>query len=74
MLMQQVDSRLLALKETVAENKTFLDERVCSMEGINADTKRKWQDFFMQAGDCTKDNADFSAAKHCRMEKLMQEW
>ncbi|XP_019153437.1 PREDICTED: kinesin-like protein KIN-5C isoform X1 [Ipomoea nil] len=68
-----VDARLLALKETVTENKTFLDERVSSMEGINVDTKRKWQDFFMQAGDYTKDSADFSAAKHCRMEKLMHE-
>nr|GMC88911.1 kinesin-like protein KIN-5C [Ipomoea batatas] len=68
-----VDARLLGLKETVTENKTFLDERVCSMEGINSDTKRKWQDFFVQAGDYTKDSADFSAAKHCRMEKLMQE-
>lgn len=69
-----MDARLLGLKETVTENKTFLDERVCSMEGINSDTKRKWQDFFVQAGDYTKDSADFSAAKHCRMEKLMQEW
>lgn len=44
------------------------------MEGITTDTKRKWQDFYTQAEGETKENADFSAAKHCRMELLLQKW
>ncbi|CAH9082652.1 unnamed protein product [Cuscuta epithymum] len=68
-----VDERLLSLKDSVGVNKSVLDEHVCSIEGINADAKRKWNDFFTQAGNHTKDNTDFSAAKHCRMESLMQE-
>ncbi|CAH9127774.1 unnamed protein product [Cuscuta epithymum] len=68
-----VDERLLSLKDSVGVNKSVLDEHVCSIEGINADAKRKWNDFFTQAGNHTKDNTAFSAAKHCRMESLMQE-
>ncbi|KAJ8537625.1 hypothetical protein K7X08_014165 [Anisodus acutangulus] len=67
-----VGARLVDLKETVSENKTFLDGHVSSMEGITTDAKRKWQDFYMQAEGETKENADFSAAKHCRVELLMQ--
>ncbi|XP_060177032.1 kinesin-like protein KIN-5C [Lycium barbarum] len=67
-----VDTRLVNLRETVTGNKTFLDGHVSSMEGITTVAKRKWQDYSAQAGSCTKENADFSAAKHCRMELLMQ--
>nr|GLL46193.1 kinesin-like protein KIN-5C [Ipomoea trifida] len=67
-----VDERLVELRETVTENKTFLDGRVTSMEGITTAAKRKWSDFFMQAGTNTKDSADFSAAKHCRMEASLE--
>ncbi|KAG5584002.1 hypothetical protein H5410_044436 [Solanum commersonii] len=67
-----VGARLGDLRETVSGNKTFLDGHVSSMEGITTDTKRKWQDFYTQAEGETKENADFSAAKHCRMELLMQ--
>lgn len=42
------------------------------MEGITNDAKRKWQDYLMQAENDVKDTADFSAAKHCRMELLLQ--
>lgn len=69
-----MDARLVELRETVTENKTFLDGRVTSMEGITKDAKRKWSDFFMQAGSDTKDSADFSAAKHCRMETSLEKW
>ncbi|VFQ87003.1 unnamed protein product [Cuscuta campestris] len=68
-----VDERLLSFNEDVSRNKSSLDEHIFSIEGINVDAKRKWIDFFTQAGDHTKDDADFSAAKHCRMERLMQE-
>ncbi|XP_060201161.1 kinesin-like protein KIN-5C [Lycium barbarum] len=67
-----VGAKLVDLRETVSGNKTFLDGHVYSMEGITTDAKRKWQDFYMQAEGETKENADFSAAKHCRMELLMQ--
>ncbi|KAK4343197.1 hypothetical protein RND71_039013 [Anisodus tanguticus] len=68
----EVGARLVDLRETVSGNKTFLDGHVSSMEGITTDAKRKWQDFYMQAEGETKENADFSAAKHCRVELLMQ--
>ncbi|XP_009768589.1 kinesin-like protein KIN-5C [Nicotiana sylvestris] len=67
-----VGARLVDLRETVSGNRTFLDGHVSSMEGITTDAKRKWHDFYMQAEGETKENADFSAAKHCRMESLMQ--
>ncbi|PHU05646.1 putative kDa kinesin-related protein [Capsicum chinense] len=67
-----VGTRLVDLRETVAGNKTFLDGHVSSMEGITTVAKRKWHDYSTQAGSSTNENADFSAAKHCRMELLMQ--
>ncbi|XP_057506959.1 kinesin-like protein KIN-5C [Actinidia eriantha] len=67
-----VDARLICLKETVTGNKTFLDGHVSSMEGITTDAKRKWQELSLQAENDAKDSADFSAAKHCRMELLIQ--
>ncbi|KAH7854811.1 hypothetical protein Vadar_018028 [Vaccinium darrowii] len=68
-----VDARLIRLKETVVGNKTFLDGHVSSMEGITTDAKRKWQELYLQADNDAKDSADFSAAKHCRMELLLQQ-
>ncbi|KAI3722354.1 hypothetical protein L2E82_33390 [Cichorium intybus] len=70
--MNQVDARLAGIKETCAGSKTFLDGHVSSVEGITTDAKRKWQEFYLQAENDAKDNADFSAAKHCRMELLLQ--
>lgn len=52
----------------------FLDGHVLTMDGITTDLKRKWEDSFTQADNSFKDNADFSAAKHCRMELLLQKW
>ena len=69
-----MDARLSGLNETVIGNKTFLDGHVSSMEGITTDAKRKWQEFSMQAENDAKDSADFSAAKHCRTELLLQQW
>ncbi|KAJ8570630.1 hypothetical protein K7X08_037602 [Anisodus acutangulus] len=67
-----VGTSLVDLRDTVTGNRTFLDGHVSSMEGITTVAKRKWQDYSIHAGSCTKENADFSAAKHCRMELLMQ--
>ncbi|KAI3471800.1 hypothetical protein Pfo_028453 [Paulownia fortunei] len=69
---EMVDARLGDLKDSVIGNKMFLDGHVSSMDGITSDLKRKWRDCFMQAESNFKDNADFSAAKHCRMELLLQ--
>lgn len=69
-----MDTRLVSLRETAAQNKTFLDGHVSSLEGISTDAKRKWQEFSSQAENEAKDSADYSAAKHCRMELLLQQW
>jgi kinesin family protein 11 len=44
------------------------------MDGIATDAKRKWMEFSMQAENDAKDGVDYSAAKHCRMEVLLQQW
>ncbi|GMI96676.1 hypothetical protein like AT2G36200 [Hibiscus trionum] len=67
-----VDARLVDIKERAVANKTFLDGHVSSMEGITTDAKRKWQAFATQAESDAKDTADYSAAKHCRIEELLQ--
>ncbi|KAJ6698367.1 125 KDA KINESIN-RELATED PROTEIN-LIKE [Salix purpurea] len=68
-----VDARLVDLRETATGNKAFLDVHVSSMECVSTDAKRKWQEFSMQADDGAKDIADYSAAKHCRLESLLQQ-
>ncbi|GFP82719.1 125 kDa kinesin-related protein [Phtheirospermum japonicum] len=67
-----VDARLDNLKHSATGNKIFLDGHVSTIDGITIDLKRKWQDSFLQTESNLKDNADFSAAKHCRMELLLQ--
>ncbi|XP_030926949.1 kinesin-like protein KIN-5C [Quercus lobata] len=68
-----VDTRLVDLRESAMANKAFLDGHVSSMEGITTDAKRKWQAFSTQAESDAKDSADYSAAKHCHMEELIQQ-
>lgn len=70
----QVDARLVGFRESAIAEKEFLDGHVSSMEGITNDAKRKWQSFSAQAENDSKDGADYSAAKHCRMEVLIQQW
>lgn len=69
-----MDSRLVGLRETVVGKRTILDGHVSSIEGITTDAKRKWQEFSIQTENDAKESADFSAAKHCRMELLLQKW
>lgn len=69
-----MEARLNDLKDSASGNKIFLDGHVSIVDGITTDLKRKWQDSFMHVESSFKDNADFSAAKHCRMELLMQKW
>nr|VDC70204.1 unnamed protein product [Brassica rapa] len=68
-----VDSRLHNFKDAVSSNKTFLDEHVSAVNNLAKDAKRKWETFSMQAENDAKEGADFSAAKHCRMELLLQQ-
>ncbi|KAG5043914.1 hypothetical protein JHK87_007829 [Glycine soja] len=70
--MDLVDSKLVDLRESGIKNKSFLDGHVSSMGDIVTNAKRKWQAFCVQAEKDAKDTADDSAAKHCRMEKLIQ--
>ncbi|KAK4749918.1 hypothetical protein SAY87_027367 [Trapa incisa] len=69
---EKVNARLNNLRDTAIGNKMFLDCHVSSMDGITTDAKRKWQAFVMQAENDAKESADYSAAKHCRMELLLQ--
>ncbi|RVX11854.1 Kinesin-like protein KIN-5C [Vitis vinifera] len=68
-----VDARLVDLRETAIGNKVSLDGHVSSMEGITTEAKRKWEEFSMEAENDAKDSAVFAAAKHCRMELLLQQ-
>lgn len=70
----QVDARLDDIRDTAIGNKIFLDGHVSAIDGIATDLKRKWQDSYVKAETNFKDNNDFSAAKHCRMELLLQKW
>ncbi|CDY43743.1 BnaAnng07580D [Brassica napus] len=68
-----VDSRLSNFKDAVSSNKTFLDEHVSTVNTLAKDAKRKWETFSMQAENDAREGADFSAAKHCQMELLLQQ-
>ncbi|CAN7137735.1 unnamed protein product [Brassica rapa subsp. narinosa] len=68
-----VDSRLSNFKDAVSSNKTFLDEHVSTVNTLAKDAKRKWETFAMQAENDAREGADFSAAKHCQMELLLQQ-
>ncbi|XP_010553387.1 PREDICTED: kinesin-like protein KIN-5C [Tarenaya hassleriana] len=68
-----VDLKLLGLREAVSSNKTFLDGHVSALNNLATDAKRKWETFSMQAESDAKEGADYSAAKHCRMELLLQQ-
>ncbi|ESW34914.1 hypothetical protein PHAVU_001G191500 [Phaseolus vulgaris] len=71
--MDLVDSKLVDLRENGMKNKSFLDGHLSSMGDIVTNAKRKWQAFCVQAEKDAKDTSDFSAARHCRMELLMQQ-
>ncbi|XP_062112736.1 kinesin-like protein KIN-5C [Humulus lupulus] len=70
---EMVDARLVGLRDGAIADKEFLDGHVSSMEGITNDAKRKWESFSTQAENDAKDGAVHSAAKHCRMEVLLQQ-
>lgn len=69
----QVDEKLVDLRENGIASKAVLDGHVSSVGDIVTHAKRKWQAFCTLAEKDTRDTADFSAAKHCRMEALLQQ-
>ncbi|KAK9921316.1 hypothetical protein M0R45_029829 [Rubus argutus] len=70
---EMVDAKLVDFRESAIAEKSFLDGHVSSVDGIATDAKRKWMEFSMQAEHDAKDGVDYSAAKHCRMEVLLQQ-
>ncbi|KDP37322.1 hypothetical protein JCGZ_06776 [Jatropha curcas] len=68
-----VDARFNDLREASIGNKGILDEHISSIEGITRDAKRKWEESSVQAERDANDSADFFAAKHCRMEQLLDQ-
>ncbi|MED6219987.1 Kinesin-like protein KIN-5C [Stylosanthes scabra] len=71
--MDLVDEKLVDLRQSSVNSKTFLDKHVSTVGEIMSHAKRKWESFCVQAEKENKDTADYSAAKHCRMELLMQQ-
>ena len=69
----QVDAKLVHLRDNGIASKSFLDSHVSSVGDIVSHAKRKWQAFCMQAEKDARETADFSAAKHCQMEVLLQQ-
>jgi len=69
-----VGVRLSSLGDSARGNKAFLDEHTSAMEFVTKDAKRKWETFAEQAENDCKAGSSFSAAKHCRMETMLQEW
>ena len=70
----QVDARLVDIREHAVGNKKVLDGHVSSIGVLTTDAKRKWEEYSMRAENDSKDGTDYCAAKHCRMELLMQQW
>lgn len=69
----KVDTKLVDLRENGIASKSFLDGHVSSMGDIVSSASRKWQGFCTQAEQNAKGIAEFSVAKHCHMEELLQQ-
>ncbi|GAB2272165.1 Kinesin-like protein KIN-5C [Dionaea muscipula] len=74
MLCQQkmVDARLADQKESAVVNKRIFDGHISAMDSITTDAKRKWHAFSVQADYDANNTVHLSAAKHCRIEQLLQ--
>nr|CAB3483808.1 unnamed protein product [Digitaria exilis] len=68
-----VGVRLSSLGDAARGNKAFLDEHTSAMECVTKDAKRKWEIFAEQTENDGKVGSSSSAAKHCRMETMLQE-
>ncbi|XP_078434757.1 P-loop containing nucleoside triphosphate hydrolases superfamily protein [Wolffia australiana] len=70
--MELVSGRLCGLEVAAVENKAALDAHNSSIRRITNDAKRKWEELCAAADGDFREGADFSAAKHCRMEVMLQ--
>ncbi|XP_062192752.1 kinesin-like protein KIN-5C [Phragmites australis] len=68
-----VGVRLNSLGDAARGNKVFLDEHTSAIDVVTKDAKRKWEIFAEHAENDCKIGSSFSAAKHCRMETMLQE-
>ncbi|GLJ54279.1 hypothetical protein SUGI_1164380 [Cryptomeria japonica] len=68
-----VKTRLACMRETSIKDKESFDLSVACIQNTTFDSKRKWETFAKQAADDANDNSALSAAKHCRMEVLLQQ-
>lgn len=66
--------RLTGLGDAAQDSKAIIDNHASSMNIVTTDAKRKWEEFSKQAEQDSRDGSNFSAAKHCRMEPLLQQW
>ncbi|XP_010943824.1 kinesin-like protein KIN-5C isoform X2 [Elaeis guineensis] len=68
-----VEVRLTGLGDAAQDSKAIMDNHASSMDAVTTDAKRKWEEFSKQTEQDSKDGSNFSAAKHCRMEILLQQ-
>ncbi|EPS73213.1 hypothetical protein M569_01542 [Genlisea aurea] len=68
---EMVDERLGDIKDIATGNKKNLDGHASRIGGIATDLKRKWEDYYLRTGASLHDNAELCAAKHCRLESLV---
>ncbi|KAL6859172.1 hypothetical protein ACP4OV_018174 [Aristida adscensionis] len=67
-----VGVRLNSMGDAARGNKAFLDQHTSAMDGVTKDAKRKWEMFAEQAENDCRAGSSFSAAKHLRMETILQ--
>ncbi|KAJ4783167.1 Kinesin-like protein [Rhynchospora pubera] len=67
-----VGVRLNGLGEAALETKMFVEKHCTKVDGVTNETKRKWEEFAAQSQHDSTDNSDFTAAKHCRLEALLE--
>nr|ADE76262.1 unknown [Picea sitchensis] len=68
-----VNTRLSSLREKVIEDRESMQQGILSIDAATSDAKRKWETFAKQADNDANESAALSAAKHCRMELLLQQ-
>ncbi|XP_008806097.2 kinesin-like protein KIN-5C isoform X2 [Phoenix dactylifera] len=68
-----VEVRLTGLGDAARDSKAIMDNHASSMDIVTTDAKRKWEEYSKQAEQDSEDGSNFSAAKHCRMELMLQQ-
>lgn len=68
-----VNTRLSSLREKAIQDRESMQQGISSIDAATSDAKRKWETFAKQADNDANESAALSAAKHCRMELLLQQ-